>query len=100
MQNENCNNVTKLCHDFGNDFQEALKLNEQYPHQLLFLRYENLCLHPYDTLDNVLSFLNLPPKSIVEKYLASRIGVFRNGSNAKRLIYKSVSRTNIFKTKR
>ena len=40
VHNENCNNVTKLCHDFGNDFQEALELNEQYPNQLLFLRYE------------------------------------------------------------
>ena len=72
----------------------ALKLHENFPKQILFLRYENLSLDPYDTLDILYSFLNLPPKPIMEFYLAEKMGFFRNRTEATNFNLKTISMSN------
>jgi hypothetical protein len=86
-----CANVSILCQDIESDYDVALKLHENFPKQILFLRYENLSLDPYGTLDILYSFLNLPPKPIMEFYLAEKMGFFRNGTEATNFNLKTVS---------
>ena len=89
-----CANINILCQDIESDYDVALQLHENFPKQILFLRYENLSLDPYGTLDILYSFLNLPPKTIMDFYLAEKMGFFRNGTEATNFNLKTVSKSN------
>ena len=97
--NYKCGNVSVLCHDIANDYEVASNLISQFPKQILFLRYETLSFHPYKTLDVIYSFLNLSPKPIMDDYLASKTGIFRNLTKTNNFKYKTVSTANQCLTK-
>ena len=60
----------------------ANELGRKYPQNMLLLRYEDLCLDPYGTVDKILTFLNHQPKNdalnvldLVDQYVQSHTGV-------------------------
>ena len=63
----------------------AMTLGRKYPHNMLLLRYEDLCFDPYGTVDKLLIFLAHQPKDIlnilelVDQYVQSHTGKTRSG---------------------
>ena len=53
-----------------------------YHNQIRFQRYDDFILNPYQELDSILEFLDLTPEPIMDFYLASKIGKWRDGKNA------------------
>ena len=60
-------------------FQAALQLGKQFPNRVILVRYEDLSMNPYETVDKLIDFLNLPPKpKLMDKYLESHTGQYRS----------------------
>lgn len=45
------------------------------------VRYEDLSLEPYETMDNILQFLELEPSPLIDKFLESHTLIQRSGMN-------------------
>ena len=43
------------------------------------VRYEDLSLEPYETMDNILQFLGLEPSPLIDKFLESHTLIQRSG---------------------
>ena len=53
----------------------AMKLGKKYPENIILLRYEDLCLDPYGTVDNLLKFLNYEAfPDLVNQYIQGHMG--------------------------
>ena len=64
-----CNDPKVLCDNMHEDFLEAVDIKKQFPDKVHLVRYEDLCLYPFDQTDQILDFLSLPKRPIIEKYL-------------------------------
>ena len=51
------------------DYLEAVDIKKQFPDKVHMVRYEDLCLYPFNQTDQILNFLSLPKRPIIEKYL-------------------------------
>jgi len=47
---------------------------------MYLIRYEDLSLRPYETMDRVLEFLQLKPNSLIDKFLESHTLMQRSGT--------------------
>ena len=57
-----------------------MNLGRKYPQNIYLLRYEDLCLNPYDTVDKLLNFLNYKPiPELIDHYITSHIGKTPSG---------------------
>lgn len=64
-----CNDPKVLCDNMHDDFLEAVDIKKQFPDKVHLVRYEDLCLYPFNQTDQILDFLSLPKRPIIEKYL-------------------------------
>ncbi|KAK4299681.1 hypothetical protein Pmani_028063 [Petrolisthes manimaculis] len=64
-----CSDPGYLCSDLALDYSTYLVLKEEYPKQVLLLRYEDLARHPYDKTRQVLEFAGLTLHQQVKDYL-------------------------------
>ena len=47
--------------------------------KIYMVRYEDLSLEPYETMDNILQFLGLEPSPLIDKFLESHTLIQRSG---------------------
>ena len=64
-----CNNPRVLCDNMQEDLIHALEIKQRFPGKIHLVRYEDLCLQPFQQTDQLLEFLNLPKRPVIEKYL-------------------------------
>ena len=69
--NDHCSDLATACGDLMEDVESAQRLASEFPDKVRLVRYEDLSLNTLDTVRKMLSFLNLPWHSSVEKYIAS-----------------------------
>ena len=69
-----CGNTTELCDAIDADVSYASSLAKKYPSNVFLLRYEDLVITPYATLDILLNFLELPPEPCMDAYLENHVG--------------------------
>lgn len=73
-----CANSTRVCNDLDSDVASALKLGENYANRILLIRYEDLSIRPYQTVDKIINFLDLPPQpDFIDTYLKTHTGQLR-----------------------
>jgi hypothetical protein len=59
-----------------------LRLGKKYPKNIIMLRYEDLCLDPYGTMDRLVKILNnQPDPGLIEQYIRSHTGKSRSGEH-------------------
>jgi len=74
-----CANSTRVCNDLDSDVASALKLGENYANRILLIRYEDLSIRPYQTVDKIINFLDLPPQpEFIDTYLKTHTGQLRS----------------------
>ena len=57
-----------------------MNLGRKYPQNIYLLRYEDLCLNPYETVDKLLNFLNYKPiPELIDHYITSHFGKTPSG---------------------
>lgn len=64
-----CANLTAVCNHLDRDVNGAFELQKRYPGRVHLVRYEDLSSFPYETVDKILEFLDLPPSPVVEDYI-------------------------------
>lgn len=64
-----CKNPKYLCNDMIDDYNSFLHIKQKYPSQIILLRYEDLAASPYDKVNELFNFLNLPMDNSTTKYL-------------------------------
>ena len=69
--NYHCSDPATACIDLMEDVEAAQSLASEFPDKVRLVRYEDLSLDTLDTVKKMLSFLNLPWHSSVQKYIAS-----------------------------
>ena len=73
-----CANSTRVCSDLDSDISSALRLGENYANRILLIRYEDLSIRPYQTVDKIINFLDLPPQpEFIDTYLKTHTGQLR-----------------------
>lgn len=78
-----CGNLSVVCHDLDEDVDKSYELAEKYPDRIILIRYEDLCIEPYETVDKLIHFLDLPPRpEFIDHYLATHTGSVRSGSQS------------------
>ena len=56
----------------------SLRLGENYANRILLIRYEDLSIWPYQTVDKIINFLDLPPRpAFIDDYLKTHTGQLR-----------------------
>ncbi|XP_045612673.1 carbohydrate sulfotransferase 1 [Procambarus clarkii] len=68
-QTRSCSDPGYLCSDLQADFSAYLLLKEDFPGQVMLLRYEDLARSPYDKSREVLQFAGLSFQRQVQEYL-------------------------------
>ncbi len=69
--NVHCSDPFTACSDLMEDVEAAQRLASEFPDKVRLVRYEDLSLDTLDTVKKILSFLNLPLHSSVQKYITS-----------------------------
>lgn len=64
-----CANVTQVCEDLTQDVASAYDLRDKYPGRVYLVRYEDLSVDPYENVDKILEFLDLPQNSVVDNFI-------------------------------
>ena len=64
-----CNDAKVLCDNMHDDFLQATEINKGFPGSVHLVRYEDLCLDPFNQMDKILEFVSLPKRSVMEKRL-------------------------------
>ena len=77
-----CSEPKVLCDDLYNDYLSAVEIKKKYPNKIHIVRYEDLCMDPYSQMDDILKFLNLPPKPQIEEILATSTKTKRGESSS------------------
>ena len=54
-----CNNPKVLCDNMLEDLLHAIEIKKRFPDKIHLVRYEDLCLQPFQQTDQLLEFLNL-----------------------------------------
>ena len=73
-----CTDIKSICDNLLDDFLNAKAYASMYPKRILLVRYEDLSLEPYNTLDKIMDFLELPSApEFLDSFLASHTGRFR-----------------------
>ena len=77
-ENPVCINTTQVCEDLDNDVEYAWNLGQKYSNRIILIRYEDLSMQPYTTVDRMINFLDLPPQpDFIDSYLESHTGKLR-----------------------
>ena len=67
-----------MCSDLDSDVTFANELAQQFSNRITMIRYEDLSTKPYQTVDKLINFLDLPPNSkFIDSYLESHTGKLR-----------------------
>ena len=77
-----CSDPKVLCDDLYHDYLTAVKIKEKFPDRIHLVRYEDLSLDPYNQMDGILKFLNLPLTPQIDKVIAATTKTRRNDSLA------------------
>ncbi|ODM97584.1 Carbohydrate sulfotransferase 4 [Orchesella cincta] len=70
-EDPDCYEPSRLCADMVDDFNYAEKLREQYADRFLSIRYEDMSLSPYESMQKIFKFFRLQYHPRVEKFLSS-----------------------------
>ncbi|XP_048517124.1 carbohydrate sulfotransferase 1-like isoform X4 [Dendroctonus ponderosae] len=54
-----CDQPNYLCSDMVSDYSAAIRLKELYPSRFRALRYEDICLNPYEIAEEVFNFIGI-----------------------------------------
>lgn len=68
-----CAESDTVCEHLEMDLQSTFSLREKYADKIHLVRYEDLCVQPYEVVDDLLKFLELPPSPQVIKKNIQRI---------------------------
>lgn len=70
-----------ICPYFNSEVESALQLKTFFPKNVKIVKFEDLCLQPYDTMYDILDFLNLKPDAnftrLLDRHLAFYTGQTR-----------------------
>ena len=67
-----------MCSDMDSDVTFANELAQEFSNRITMIRYEDLSTKPYQTVDKLINFLDLPPNSkFIDSYLESHTGKLR-----------------------
>ena len=73
-----CSNATYVCDDLNDDIENTHLLGKKYRNRVFLLRYEDLCIEPYQTVNRLLKFLELPRRpDIMNEYIEILTGTSR-----------------------
>jgi len=73
-----CSETKRMCSDLDSDVTFANELAQQFSNRITMIRYEDLSTKPYQTVDKLINFLDLPPNSkFIDSYLESHTGKLR-----------------------
>jgi hypothetical protein len=79
-----CSDIHSVCKNLDSDASAALSIGDKYPKRLLLIRYEDLSINPYDTVEKIIEFLDIPPRpEYIDKYLATHTGKERDEDSSK-----------------
>lgn len=73
-----CGSAETACADLDADVDAARRLRERHPGRVALVRYEDLSLEPYEVVDDLLRFLDLPPSDAVDDYVKSHTKATRS----------------------
>ena len=80
--NNHCSDPATACGDLMEDVKAARRLAKEFPAKVRLVRYEDLSLDTLNTAREMLSFLNLPWHSSVQRYIASHTKRKMRSSNS------------------
>ncbi|GAB0096019.1 hypothetical protein DMENIID0001_114680 [Sergentomyia squamirostris] len=72
---QDCDNPSIFCKDLVADYYQAQLLLKNYPKRFHVVRYEDICLKPYEMTKEILQFYGLPMDPEVEKFINSHTKV-------------------------
>ncbi len=72
-----CADVGRVCSDLEKDFEAAKSLKVKYPNQVELIRFEDLSMYPYTTVENLINFLGLSWQRTIERFLRSHTQMTR-----------------------
>eukprot|EP00095_Tigriopus_kingsejongensis_P005426 maker-scaffold576_size132709-snap-gene-0.19 protein:Tk05426 transcript:maker-scaffold576_size132709-snap-gene-0.19-mRNA-1 annotation:"hypothetical protein DAPPUDRAFT_53049" len=70
---EDCMDLTSLCQGLDDNLDSIHALAQDFPSQIYFLRYEDLCLEPETHVTSLFSFLGHPVTAPIKKYILSHM---------------------------
>ncbi|XP_040577076.1 carbohydrate sulfotransferase 1 isoform X2 [Lepeophtheirus salmonis] len=66
---EECINSTVVCENLEKDAQSAYQLAKKYPGKVYLLRYEDICMNPYEEVKSLFEFLKLPRSKGLDNFI-------------------------------
>ena len=73
-----CANSFQVCEDLDSDVDNAFNLGKNYGNHVILIRYEDLSMQPYKTMDKLIKFLELPDQpEFIDTYLKTHTGQLR-----------------------
>ena len=73
-----CANLFQVCEDLDSDVDNAFNLGKNYGNHIILIRYEDLSMQPYKTMDKLIKFLELPDQpEFIDTYLKTHTGQLR-----------------------
>lgn len=73
-----CANSSRVCEDLDSDIENSWNLGKKYGNRIILIRYEDLSIQPYKTVDRLINFLDLPPQpDFIDTYLETHTGQLR-----------------------
>ena len=75
--NAHCSNTTVVCDHMTSDVRAAYDLSEKFPGRVHLVRYEDLATEPYQVVDELLTFLELPMKHPIETFIETHTKMTR-----------------------
>ena len=70
---DNCANIEKVCQQLSEDVKATFDLAKKYPKNVYLVRYEDLALDPYTIVEEMLTFLGLPMKPQIQRFIESHM---------------------------
>lgn len=66
----------ELCPHINGEFVNAFEMKDIFPKQVKLVKYEELCLKPYETFYGVLDFLNIQPDEFLTRIIDRNVAFF------------------------
>jgi len=77
-----CSDPLTVCKDLQSDVLAAFELKKKYPDHIHLIRYEDLSMDPFETVDNLLQFLDLSPNKLIENYIEEHTQTSRDATSS------------------
>ena len=57
QESDRCSGLPTVCNDLDNDVNAAYALGQKFPDRIILIRYEDLSIDPYESVDKLIHFL-------------------------------------------